>query len=242
MNQQLKRIEATLENLAFTEPVQEVKPTKKQAKTAIPPKLQALPKKNDSLKTPSLPRLKTPSFSSHQHAPNPGLAVNLLQEIQKIAGGWYNELQEILKQIQDLYLEGPIVDGWLESTPENPGEGNLGVRPAKSDRLMNYDEVTLNAMGNNIKVETPRAGYRLCGLDPDGKLWFRPCPPEQVPTLSMAIVRYHKLRQLLARKQHLETRLSQLSETLVILHGHLQDDGTPKIPTLNYESSPLDES
>ncbi len=38
----------------------------------------------------------------------------------------------------------------------------------------------------------------------------------------MAIARYQKLRQLLGRKQHLETRLSQLAETLVILHSHIQ--------------------
>lgn len=227
MNQQLKRIEATLHDLTVQLPngipprsaTQPVSP-------AIPPKLKPLSQKADGTKVPTLPKLKTPSFSSHQHAPNPNLAVGLLQEIQKIAGGWHSELQDILHQIQDLYLEGPIVDGWLESTPESPSEGSNGVRRSQGDRLMNYELAIGEQPGSKINVETPRAGYRLCGLDADGKFWFRPCPPEQVPILSVAIARYHKLRQLLGRKQHLETRLSQLAETLVILHSHLQEDGT----------------
>jgi hypothetical protein len=37
----------------------------------------------------------------------------------------------------------------------------------------------------------------------------------------MAIARYQRLRLLLSRKQYLETRLSQLAETLVTVHGQL---------------------
>lgn len=40
----------------------------------------------------------------------------------------------------------------------------------------------------------------------------------------MAISHYQKLRQLIDRKDYLETRLSQLAETLVVLHGHLSQD------------------
>jgi hypothetical protein len=74
-----------------------------------------------------------------------------------------------------------------------------------------------------VTQESPRVGYRLCGLGADGQLWSRPCPLEQVPQLSLAIARHQKLRQLLAQKQHLENRLNQLSQTLVELHGQLQE-------------------
>lgn len=58
----------------------------------------------------------------------------------------------------------------------------------------------------------------------DGQFWSRPCPPDQVPSVSVAIARYQKIKQLISRKEELETRLSQLSETLVVLHGHLSKD------------------
>ncbi|MFN6527121.1 hypothetical protein [Nostoc sp. ChiSLP03a] len=173
-------------------------------------------------KTPSLPKLKTPTFSSHRHGANPALAMNLLQEIQETVGGWQTELQNILKQIQDIYLEGPIVNGWLESNPTEPEPGGTAtLRHAEVDRLMNYVE-EICATGGKVSYQSSITGYRLCGVDDTGKVWSRPCPPDQVPNVSMAIARYQKLRQLLGRKQSLETRLSQLAQTLVVLHSHIQ--------------------
>ncbi len=173
-------------------------------------------------KSPSLPKFKSPSFSSHRHGANPALAINLLKEIEANVATWQTELQLILRQIQDIYLEGPIVDGWLESHAREPEEGGSETaRHAKVDRLMDYVEEISTSEGK-VTCESPRAGYRLCGMDETGKVWSRPCPPEQVPTLSVAIARYQKLRQLLGRKQYLETRLNQLAETLVVLHGHIQ--------------------
>ncbi|MHC5733560.1 hypothetical protein [Nostoc sp.] len=173
-------------------------------------------------KTPSLPKLKTPSFSSHRHGANPALAMNLLQEIQETVAGWQTELQNILKQIQDIYLEGPIVNGWLESDPQEPEPGGTAtLRHAEVDRLMNYVE-EICASGGKVSYQSSITGYRLCGVDDAGKVWSRPCPADQVPNVSMAIARYQKLRQLLGRKQSLETRLSQLAQTLVVLHSHIQ--------------------
>lgn len=161
------------------------------SKAAIPP-IQPRSEENRS-KTPALPKLKTPRLSTHQNATNPELAINLLQEIQGVVTGWQLSLQQVHAEIQDLYAEGPIVDGWLESNP--PGGGS----------------------------PVPAAGYRLCRLQSDGQLWFCPCPPDQVATVSVAIARYHQLRQLLGRKQDLESRLTQLSETLVIVRGQLRE-------------------
>ncbi|MCC5635195.1 hypothetical protein LC593_04870 [Nostoc sp. CHAB 5844] len=184
--------------------------------------VETFPAQETGNKTPSLPKFKTPSFSNHRHGANPALAMNLLQEIQVHVAGWQQELQTILQQIQDLYLEGPIVNGWLESNAKEPEQpGTVTLRHAEVDRLMNYVE-ELCTTGGKDAYQFSRTGYRLCGLDGSGTVWSRPCPPDQVPTVSMAIARHQKLRQLLGRKQYLETRLSQLAETLVVLHSHIQ--------------------
>ncbi|MEA5616327.1 hypothetical protein VB711_00525 [Cronbergia sp. UHCC 0137] len=163
-------------------------------------------------KTPNLPKFKTPSFSNHRHRANPALAMNLLQEIQNNVGNWQKELQEIIQQIQDIYLEGPIVNGWLESSvqePEPPGKATL--RHAEVERLMGFvEEICGNDQGSSM-----RTGYQLFGVDDTGRVWSRPCPVDQVAAVSMAIARHQRLRQMLGRKQYLETRLSQLAEHLV---------------------------
>jgi hypothetical protein len=172
-------------------------------------------------KVPTLPKIKAPNFTSHRNGSNPALAMGLLTEIQTEVAAWETELQQIVRQIQDIYMEGPIVDGWLESHAREPEPGSTALRHAEVDRLMDYvEEIYSSEQG--VTCESPRAGYRLCGLDAAGKMWSRPCPPDQLPGVSVAIARHQKLRQLLGRKQYLETRLSQLAETLVVLHSHLQ--------------------
>jgi hypothetical protein len=186
--------------------------------------VQPFPARKHHGKTPTLPKFKSPTFSNHRHAANPALAMNLLQEIQEIVAGWQKELQTIVRQIQDIYMDGPIVDGWLESHAREAQEAQTTVRHAEVDRLMDYVEEVLNQPDAKVTLESPRTGYRLCGLDADGQFWARPCPPDQVPSVSLAIARHQKLRQLLSRKQDLEIRLSQLAETLVVMHGHLSMD------------------
>jgi hypothetical protein len=172
----------------------------------------------ESVPPPSLPKLKVPSFSSHRNTVNPALATNLLQDIQTIVGGWQRELSQIVRQIQDLYQEGPIIDGWLEShtTPAPPDAPVL--RHGEVDHLMNYVEAICAAPAPETTPD-----YRLCGLNQAGQLWSSPCPPDQVPNLSLAIARHQKLRQLLARQQYLEMRLSKLAEKLVVMHGQLAE-------------------
>jgi len=181
--------------------------------------VQTFPVDHIAGKVPSLPKFKTPSFSTHRHGANPALSINLLQEIQEIVIGWQTELQGILHQVQNLYLEGPIINGWLESNPQEsePG-GTATLRHAEVDRLMDYVEEICDTSPKSFS----RTGYRLFGVDDSGKVWSRVCPPDQVPSVSVAIARYQKLRQLLGRKQYLETRLSQLAETLVGLRSQIQ--------------------
>lgn len=184
------------------------------------------------VKTPALPKVSAPRFTSHRHAANPSLAKNLLREIEGIVVGWQAELQTLGQQIQELYLEGPIVAGWLESYTQED-EAVPTLRHADVECLMDYvekrwspsaasDYATVAAgSGQPSQPDANAAGYRLCGLNDEGQLWFRHCPADQVPAVSLAIARYQKLRQMLIRKQDLETRLSQLAETLIGLHSQL---------------------
>lgn len=183
---------------------------------------------NTGQEAPPLPKPKPPSFSSHRHAANPNLAVGLLKEIETVVVRWQLDLEQTVLEIQALYLEGPIVDGWLESHPYGSPQvmqpiGTATLRHAEIDRLMDYVEEICRVPQTLDLDEVPRTSYRLCGLDADGQLWSRPCPSQQVPYVSLAIARYQKLRILLAKKQTLESRLTQLVQTLTILHSQMQD-------------------
>lgn len=223
MKRDLKRIERTLHQLAesngkttsaswnntISSPDAASQSAQKSRSPSFSLSVQPFPGANTQGLGPALPKLKVARFSNHRHAPNPALATTLLEDIETLVANWQQELRQVFRQIQNLYLEGPIVDGWLESQYRESG---VSVE-------------TLSHQPNaKVILESPRPGYRLCGLDEQGKVWSHYCPPEQVASVSMAIARYQKLRHLLTRKEYLETRLSQLSETLVVLHGHLSQD------------------
>lgn len=176
--------------------------------------VQPLRLHDEVLQAPNLPRFKMPSFTSHDNAANPALSLGLLHELGTILRKWQVDLQGVLLQIQELYLEGPIVDGWLESMAGNSSDGET---PSSKGMAQSTPKATT---GTESK---PGSGYRLCWLDADGKLSSRPCPPDQIPQVSLAIARYQKLRQLMSRRHHLETRFSQLAKTLIALHQRLQE-------------------
>ncbi|NJL21128.1 MAG: hypothetical protein HC895_10385 [Leptolyngbyaceae cyanobacterium SM1_3_5] len=172
---------------------------------------------------PNLPKFKPPSISSHHHAANPALAANLLKTIATKVSAWQTELQQVMRQIQALYEDGPIIDGWLDAhapAAVAAAADPSTLRHAEVDRLMDYVQEICQTPP--AAIDSSPAGYRLCGLDADGKLWSRPCPPDQLPQVSLAIARYQKLRQLLARKQQLETQLHDLAQTLIPIQTHLQ--------------------
>ncbi|HLO84440.1 MAG TPA: hypothetical protein VK203_05400 [Nostocaceae cyanobacterium] len=190
-----------------------------QAQTHYPNPVQTFPAQQSG-KAPTLPKFKTPSFSNHRHGANPALATNLLQEIQEIVALWQGELQKILQQIQDIYLEGPIVNGWLESVPHEPEPGSTAkLRHGEVEQLMDFVEEICSGDKPSLQSIT---SYRLCGVDASGQVWSRPCPVEQVPGVSVAIARYQRLNQMLRRKQYLENRLEHLAQTLVVLHSQIQ--------------------
>lgn len=217
----------TTDNPSFNLSIREASPVSLQKRMGSSEMVQPFPAQDNCPAVPALPKYKLPTFSSHRHAANPALAMGLLKEMETIVGGWQLELQHLLRQIQELYLEGPIVDGWLEADSREPRQGDrperdpgAALQPSDVDRMMEYVRKICDTQSLSSSTAS-RTGYRLCGLDADGQLWFRPCPADQVPQVSLAIARYQKLRQLLGRKQYLEARLTQFAQDLVQLHGKL---------------------
>jgi len=178
-------------------------PARQPAPAELPPLPNGPAPVNPAL---SQPQRKPLRFSRHHHSINPALVTSLLAELQTTTQRWQEELKQVLQDIQNVYLEGPIVEGWLESHPQST-DPQLVASIAQQ-----YDSEFAS-----------RAGYRLCGFDEDGRVWSKYCPPDQVPGVSMAIARYQKLRQRLERKQAIEQRLHDLAETLIQTRSRFND-------------------
>ncbi|MEM7795199.1 MAG: hypothetical protein AAF579_12220 [Cyanobacteria bacterium P01_C01_bin.118] len=113
-----------------------------------------------------------------------------------------------------------------------PQQGEIDValfRHGDANDLMNY----LSALENSIveqqtvtehavapqlhhptETQTTSSHYYLCQLDSSGQIQAEPCPPEQVPVLSMAIARYRRLNQLIKQKQKIESKLQAIVDIL----------------------------
>lgn len=185
----------------------------------------------EGARSPSLPKGKRPIFSRHRHDANPALALKVLQDIHGAVESWHSELRQTIQFIQALYMEGPIVDGWLEtldqpsaSKPTVTNDAAL-LRHADPADLSGYVDRLCEALEagesqSSADLSKPPSGsesspsYRLCTLNPDGQLQCMPCPADQVSTLSLAIARHQKLQQLLDQKRYLEAKLKRAVELL----------------------------
>jgi hypothetical protein len=122
----------------------------------------------------------------------------------------------VIHAIQEIYREGPIVDGWLECSTQKVEATTQILRNAEVRHLMGYVETL---------YEDPSAAqpeYRLCGLSADGRVWSTPCPPQQLASISLAISRHQKLQPLLQRKLILEKRLLQAAAITAKFHSQIQ--------------------
>lgn len=171
---------------------------------------------------------KRPIFSRHRHDANPALALKVLQDIHAAVEGWHGDLRQTVQMIQNLYMEGPIVDGWLETIDSQPStqpkDAAALLRHADPQALSGYVDRLCEALEQDSQpsdtptpAASPSPSYRLCSLNADGQLQCMPCPPEQVSTLSLAIARHQKLRQLVDHKHYLEAKLKRAVE--VLTHG-----------------------
>ncbi|MGB3311180.1 MAG: hypothetical protein WBG32_16165 [Nodosilinea sp.] len=172
---------------------------------------------------PLLPRRKRPTFSRHRHDANPALAVKVLQDIQMAVEAWHQDLKQTVQRIQAIYMEGPIVDGWLETIDDQSGAAtaidSALLRHADPQDLSGYVDRLCQSLESPAQPSLSssalgRPGYRLCNLDADGRVQYFPCPPDQLSTISLAIARHQKLRQLLDHKQFLEARLKRTVEVM----------------------------
>ncbi|MEB3290544.1 MAG: hypothetical protein VKI82_11560 [Leptolyngbya sp.] len=168
---------------------------------------------------------KRPIFSRHRHDANPALALKVLQDIHLAVESWHGELRQTVQQIQDLYMEGPIVDGWLETMDSSTAQAKDAaalLRHADPQALAGYVDSLYETLGDPDQAASASPdpssadspSYRLCSLNTDGQLQCMPCPPEQVSTLSLAIARHQKLRQLVDQKRYLEAKLKRAVEVL----------------------------
>lgn len=223
----------------------------------VPQTVQPFPAQHIAAQPLSLPKFKLPSFSNHRHSFNSELPLSLAKEISSTVQRWQTELRQVILQIQDLYAEGPIVNGWLEQEKDSSASttqvdiDTAILRHAEGEELLRYVEKICESPTSGQPADTPITDdintkdadvikkkaatasvsrpafnpdgrYQLCGLDSDGRLWCRPCPPDQLPTVSMAIARYRNLRVLLNRKEQLEVRLRHAAEALVEVQSYLQ--------------------
>lgn len=230
MKADLKRIKATLQNLgistaSYPEPPAtqnrsysfEIASTARKRNSAQQPRskgtliggtlsLQMFPAHKNTEQEPVLPNFNS-SINRTRSGLNPALKKNSSPNYPDHAT-CVAEIEKIIHQIRHLYLEGPIVDGWLESQQYTPPK-NMTRHGDSVEPKTDYVQEVCNFEQGKVTCESPRAGYLLCGLDAAGKKWSRPCPLEQLPSVSIAIARYQKLQQLLKRKHYFESWLKQ---------------------------------
>lgn len=203
--------------------------------SAPPAAVKPFPMQVQTCDQPGLPKPKRPVFSRHRHDANPALAIKVLQDIHLAIESWHRELKEVLQRIQALYMEGPIVEGWLE--PVKPSDRNPTplkeaalLRHGDAEALSGYVERLCQSLDQEAPLSSAEAStaptYQLCSLDPEGQVQCLVCPPEQLPSLSLAIARHQKLRQLLDQKHYLEARLNRSVEVLTASRDRLDIPAT----------------
>lgn len=170
-----------------------------------------------------LPAIAVVSPHSNRHEVKPALALKLLKDIERSVLVWQAELRWVVKAIDSLHAQGPMVDGWLESSLEAvPPIRPVGectettlLRHGDADALMQYVEAlehhelrqSSGASSERREGRSAEALYRLCWLSDEGKVQSQVCPPEQMGMVSTAIARYQKCKQLLAQQHQLESCL-----------------------------------
>ncbi|MEM9977716.1 MAG: hypothetical protein AAF808_08790 [Cyanobacteria bacterium P01_D01_bin.2] len=188
-------------------------------------------------KVPQLP--PTGEATRLRYEVNPAIALNELTDIYKQVQRCQGRLRQLAHEIHQVYAEGPVVSGWLASEASltaaaqhsNQSVGNDAqsfsaalFRHGDADDLMQYLSALENSMSGQAResqmgpeatdTQPPQSRYYLCQLNSSGQIESEPCPPEQVPVLSMAIARYQRLNQLIKQKQTLETKLQAIVDIL----------------------------
>ncbi|MEL7332956.1 MAG: hypothetical protein AAFN12_11950 [Cyanobacteria bacterium J06560_2] len=179
-----------------------------------------------------LPPVSSESFISQRHEVNPAMALNLLQDIQLVVVAWKDQLRQLVAALHKLHAQGPMVDGWLESSADR-AQPNIGteatlMRHGDMDALMQYVETLdtrsasasqpptqpSSTQGSLESTSQAATQYWVCRLDERGHVHSQPCPSEQMGTVSLAIARYQKYKQLLDQKQVIDAKLQRAVDQL----------------------------
>ena len=95
----------------------------------------------------ALPPVRSERFISQRHEVNPALAFNLLKDIQSVVSLWHEQLRQIVQALHLLHAQGPMVDGWLESSSQTAqpvaqagGVDSTILRHGDPEALMQYVE------------------------------------------------------------------------------------------------------
>lgn len=176
----------------------------------------------------ALPPIRSTQFVSQRHEVNPAIALNLLKDIQAAVCVWQEQLRQIVAALHTLHAQGPMVDGWIESsapvTRVDSADSTI-LRHGDAATLLQYVEaldctsshpsesVSQNSKASNSPGNSKQTQglptYRLCHLNASGQVISQPCPAEQMGMVSMAIARYQKFRQLMNKKQAIEAKLQR---------------------------------
>ncbi len=134
MKPDLKRIEAALQQMDVC-PVEQsvlVEPWSTEAHSSLPfywADHPILPE--GAIAQPlSMPFASSSSANPASMPVNAALAVSLLQEMQSTLSGWQTVLQTLTLQVEAIYAEGPMVDGWLETEETSGGYCLCGLSEA----------------------------------------------------------------------------------------------------------------
>ncbi len=168
---------------------------------------------------------------SQRHEVQSALAFSLLKDIHSTVAVWQEQLRQTVCALHTLHAQGPMVDGWLESsasacqsasqpashsTTQAAGADSTILRHGDAEALLQYVEAldsacnSANLEAENLEADLKAVGaptYRLCHLSASGQVVSQPCPAEQMGMVSMAIARYQKFRQLMNKKQAIEAKL-----------------------------------
>ena len=175
-----------------------------------------------------LPPIVSDEFVSQRHEVNPALALSLLGDMQAKVSVWQQQQRQIIHAMRVLYSQGPMVDGWLQSSlePHARSESSASaavLRHGDADALMQYVNALEQSEGQARNSHTDSASqYCLCWLNDDGTVRSQVCPPEQIAMVSTAIARYQKFKQLTLQKQAIADKLQQAVDLLTGVRGTLQ--------------------
>ncbi|MEL6602262.1 MAG: hypothetical protein AAFP20_03425 [Cyanobacteria bacterium J06614_10] len=123
--------------------------------------------------TVALPPFQSDFSVSQRHEVNPAIALNLLKDIQAKVSLWHEQLREVVQALHRLHAQGPMVDGWLESSSEAnqsahaPAAASI-LRHGDADALMKYIEAlgdqASNLSAHQVNVADQPFGSSLEGV------------------------------------------------------------------------------